>query len=144
MVVQEGGQQVVGRSNSMEITCKVQVQILHGNHLGIPASGSSALNAKAGAKGRLSEGDDGFPAKLCHGLSQSHGRGRLSLSGGSGIDGGHKDELPVLSVLDLFPEFIREFCFVLSVELQVLLRDTDGGSHIFDVHHFCFLRDLNI
>ena len=144
MVVQKGCQQIVGGGDGMEIPRKVQVQVLHGDYLGIAAPGRSPFDAEAGAKGGLPEGDDSLPPQLCHGLPQPHGGSRLPLSGGSGVDGCHKDQLPVLSVLDVLPELIGELCLVLSVEFQVLLRDADGGGHVPDVHHFCFLCDLNI
>ena len=35
MVVQHGGQQVICRTDGMQVTGKMQVDILHGHHLGM-------------------------------------------------------------------------------------------------------------
>ena len=40
MVVQHGGQQIVGRANGVKVPGKMQVDVLHGHHLGIAAAGS--------------------------------------------------------------------------------------------------------
>ena len=48
VVVQHGGQQVVGSADGMEVASKVQVDVLHGHHLGVAAAGRAALDAEHG------------------------------------------------------------------------------------------------
>ena len=49
IVVEQGADGVVGRGYGMEVACEVQVYLLHWQHLGIAATGSTALDAEAGA-----------------------------------------------------------------------------------------------
>jgi hypothetical protein len=50
VVVDHCGKQVVGRANGMDIACKVKVNVLHWQDLGIPAAGCAALHTESGPK----------------------------------------------------------------------------------------------
>ena len=54
MVVQKSCQEIVGGGNCMEITGKVQIQILHRHNLRVSAAGCTSLDSKTRSKGRLS------------------------------------------------------------------------------------------
>ena len=54
VVVEQSSEQVVRGCDGMEITGKMQIQILHRNDLGITAAGSAALDAEAWSERRLS------------------------------------------------------------------------------------------
>ena len=56
-------QQVVGRGDGVHIPGKVEVDILHGQHLGIAAPGGAALDAEHRPQGGLPQGDDGVLAQ---------------------------------------------------------------------------------
>ena len=60
MVVQHGRQQVVGRADGVEVAGKMQVDVLHGHHLSIPAAGRAALDAEHRPQGRLPKGHQSF------------------------------------------------------------------------------------
>jgi len=45
--VNGSGQQIVGGSNGMNVTGKVQVELFHGHNLRITAAGGPALDAKS-------------------------------------------------------------------------------------------------
>ena len=49
VVVEHGGDEVVGGADGVEVAGEVQVDVLHGDDLGIAAAGSAALDAKHGA-----------------------------------------------------------------------------------------------
>ena len=106
MIVQHRCQQVIGGSDRMEVSGKVEIQILHGNNLGVSASGCPSFDPKAGAERRLAQRDQGLLPHLCHRFSKSDCRSRLSLSCGGRVDRCHKDELSVFVVFDLIPQFI--------------------------------------
>ena len=93
MVVQHGGQQVVGSTDGMEVTGKVQVDILHGDDLSPAATGSTALNAKDGAERRLAQGHGALDAATTQAIGQTDGRGSLALARRRWVDSGHEDEL---------------------------------------------------
>ena len=62
MIVEHGGQQVVGGADGMEVAGKVQVDVLHGDDLGPTAAGGTALYAKDGAERRLAQGHGALDA----------------------------------------------------------------------------------
>ncbi len=93
MVIKHGGQQVVGGTDSVEVTGKVQVDVLHGDHLSPATTGSTALNAKDGAERRLAQGHGTLDAATTQAIGQTDGRGGLALARRRGVDSGHEDEL---------------------------------------------------
>ena len=96
MVVEHGGQQVVGSTDGMEVTGKVQVDILHGDDLSPAAAGSTALNAKDGAERRLAQGHGALDAATTQAVGQTDGRGGLALARRRWVDSGHEDELSLV------------------------------------------------
>ncbi len=64
VVVQQRRQQVVGRADGVEVAGEVQVDVLHGDDLGVAAAGRAALDAEHGAEGRLAQRDDHVLALL--------------------------------------------------------------------------------
>ena len=93
MVVEHGGQQVIGGADSMEVTGKVQVDILHGDDLSPAAAGSAALNAKDGAERRLAQGHGTLDAASAQAIGQTDGRGGLTLARRRWVDSSHENEL---------------------------------------------------
>ena len=96
VVVEQGGNHVVGGSDGVEVTSEMEVDLLHGQHLSVSASGSSALHAEAGAKRRLAQSyacaaTDGVKSE-----SQTDAHCGFADTGTCGRDGCHKDELALL------------------------------------------------
>ena len=95
-VVDHGSQQVVGGANGVQVTGKVQVDILHGHHLCVAAAGSAALYAEHGAKAGLTQAEHGLFAQRVHGVGQTYAGSSFALTGRGGADGGDKDQLALL------------------------------------------------
>ena len=93
MVVEHGGQQVVGGTDSVEVSGKVQVDVLHGDDLGPAAAGGTALYAKDGTERRFAQGNGALDAATTQTVGQTDGRGGLALACRRGIDSGHEDKL---------------------------------------------------
>ena len=128
----------------MEIPCEMKVQIFHGNHLGIAAAGRSALNAKAGPKRRLTQGDYRSFPQLPEGFTQAYAGCGLAFPGGRGIDGCHQYQLSIRVFFDGIHVLIGYFRFILSVKLQLILFDPQLLRHLNDWLHDRFLCDFNI
>ena len=88
MVVEHRRQQVVGGTDRMEVTGKVQIDVFHRNDLGIAAAGSTAFDTEDRSQGRFTQSDDRILADLAKSVRQADGRGRLSFAGRCRIDGG--------------------------------------------------------
>ena len=93
MVIEHGGQQVVGSTDGMEVAGKVQVDVLHGNDLGPTAASGTALDAKDGTERRLTQGHGALDTATTQAIGQTDGRGGLALARGRWVDSGHEDEL---------------------------------------------------
>ena len=59
VVIDEGGKEVIGGGDGVDIAGKVQVDLLHGEHLGVAAARGAALETEHGAEGGFPQGDDG-------------------------------------------------------------------------------------
>ena len=115
VVVEHCGKQHMRRGNRMEVTGKVQVDVLHRHNLRIAAAGSAALDAHAGAEGRLTQCHDNTLAELMHALCQTNGRGGLAFTGRSRSNRGYKNQLARLLLLYTTDQVIGKLGLVLAV-----------------------------
>ena len=60
VVVEQGGNHVVGRCHGVEVAREMQVDVFHRQHLRIAAAGCAALHAEAGTQGGFAQGDHRF------------------------------------------------------------------------------------
>ena len=88
VVIQHGSQKVVGRADGMEVTGEVEVDILHGNNLGIAAAGCTALDAEDRAERGLAQRDNGVLSDLAQTVGEADGGGGFPFTGRRRGDGG--------------------------------------------------------
>ncbi len=143
MGVQQSREQVVGSPDGVEVAGEVQVDVLHGHHLGVPAAGSAALDAEHGPERRLAQGHDHVLAALGQGIGEPDGGGGLALAGGRGVDGGHQDEL-ARGVLLVAQEVEIHLGLVVAVQLKVLLVDAGNGGDLANGFRFGRLGNFNV
>ena len=144
VVVQHGGQQVVGRADGVEVAGEVEVDVLHGHHLGVAAAGGATLHAEHRAQGGLPQGHHGVLAQPAHPVRQAHGGGGLALPRRGGVDGRHQDQLAVGPVRPVGKQLQVDLGLVLSIVLQVLLVHPGHRRDVPDGLHGTGLCDLNI
>ena len=144
VVVEHGCAKVVGSTDGVEVAGEVKVDVLHGDDLGHAAACGTTLDAKHGAQGGLSQAERGGFANGPEGVREADGRGGLALAGGSGVDGGHEDELAlgglVLEGVDV------DLRLVVAVGNQLILGEPDLLGDLGDGERvlLCFLRDLDV
>ena len=129
MVVEHGGQQVVGGTDGMEVAGKVQVDVLHGDDLSPTAAGGTALHAKHGAERRLAQGNGALDAATTQTVGKADGRGGLALARGRGVDSGHEDKLGLV-ISWLVEQGIVDLCLVKAVRNQMLNVDAGVLGHL--------------
>ena len=129
MVVEHGGQQVVGGTNSMEVTSKVQVDVLHGDDLRPATAGGTALDAEDGTERRLTKGHSALDATTAQAIGQTDGRSGLALARRRGVDGGHEDELGLV-ISWLIEQRVVDLSLVEAVRNQMLYVDAGVLSHL--------------
>ena len=126
----------------MQVTGKVQVDVLHGHHLCVAAAGSAALYAEHGAKAGLAQAEHGLFAQCVHGIGQTYAGSSFALTGRGGADGGDKDQLALLfGVVD---QPVVDLGLVAAIGDHTFLLQTQLGGDLGDGLHFSFLRDLDI
>ncbi len=95
VVVEQGGEQVVGRADGVEVAGEVQVDLLHRNDLGVAAAGRTALHPEAGPERRLAQADHRLLADAVEAVAEADGRRGLAFAGRGRIDRGDQDQLAV-------------------------------------------------
>ena len=143
MVVNHSCQQVVRCADSVEVAGEVKIDILHRNYLCVSAACCSALYAEYRSQGRLTKGYHNLLANLLHTVCQTYGCGGLSLSCRSRVDSGYQNQLTILSRF-LLQQIVVNFCFVLSVLLQIFVVDTCLCRDVSNRQHLCFLCDFDV
>ena len=143
VVVQHGGQEVVGRADGVEVAGEVQVDVLHGNDLGVSAACSAALHAEHGAQAGLAQRDDHVLALASQRVGQAHRRGGLALAGGRRVDGRHQDELAG-RVLLVGEQVVVHLRLVRTVQLEIRLRHARLLGDRADVLGFRRLGNFNV
>ena len=125
--VDEGGEEVVGGGDGVEVAMKVEVDLVRGFDLGAAAAGGSALHAEDGAEGGLAGGDDGALADVLEALDEADGGDGLAFAGDGGCGGGDENELAAMGV--------REVSLVEQGLVQKVKRDlgADGAAAVVEV-----------
>ena len=142
MVVHHGRQQIVGRSNGVEVAGEVQVDLLHGQHLRIAAARSAALHAEYRAQRGLTQRQHGLFAQYGHAVGQAYADGGLALSGRGRIDGCHQNQpRPVRLCRIGRGVHLRH---IASVGAKVFLIDARCPGNLCNGPHLCLLSNFNI
>ena len=119
IVVQQGGYHIVSRGDGMEITCKVQVYLIHREHLCITASSGTTLHAEAGTQRGLTQGHHSLLADAVQSQCQAYAHGSLSYSCLGGCDGSDQYQL-MLSCLMLIYQFQGKLGCISAIGLNDL------------------------
>ena len=89
----------------VEVTGEVQVDIFHGNDLGITPACGSALDPETGTKTWLSQTGDGLFANTVQGISQTNAGCCLALTRRGRRNRRYQDKLPFLPAVETFKKF---------------------------------------
>ena len=143
MVVKHCGKQVVCCTDGVEVTCEVQVDILHRNDLRVSAACGAALDAKHGAKRGLAKSDHAVLANAAHTVGKTDGGGGLSLARRGGGDRRYKHQLAVVT-LAVFQQRVVDLCLVFAVLLEIFFIHARDFCNLGNGLHFCALCNFNV
>ncbi len=144
MVVDHRAKKVVGGTDGMHIPCEMEVDIIHGNHLGITTAGRAAFDPENRPQRGFAESQHTFFPHLAQSLCQTHRNGGFAFPGGSGIDGGNQDQFTVLFVLHPLHTRLPDFGFIMSVQFQFIGLNTGGKRNFGYRQHMSTGRNFNI
>ena len=142
MVIHHGGQQVVGRADGVQIAREVQVDVLHGHHLGIAAARGAALDAKHGAKAWLAQRKAHVFAHAVQRVGKAYAGGGFALARGRGADGRNQNHLG--GRLFFGHHLCHNFCLCAAVGNHRLLRDPHLLGHLQNGGQNGLLGNLDI
>ena len=144
MIVDQRGQEVVCRRDSVHIAGKMQIDFFHRHNLRITAAGRAALNAKHRTERRLTQGNDRFSSNQLHRIAETdRGRG-LALAGRRRIDRGNQNQLPVGLVRERAVQLLAELAFILSIRLNVRFVNAERRRNLCNRLHLRLLRNFNV
>src|SRR5262249_37341533 len=144
VVVDQGGEQVVRRGDSVEVPGEVEVDVFHGDDLRVAAARRTALDAKAGPQAGFTQADDRLLADAVEAIAEADGRGRLALAGGGRGDRGHQDELAVGPCPQLLHKIEGDLRLGRTIAVKVLVGNPDALSDLLDRPYLRGPRDLDI
>ena len=142
MVVEHRGEEVVRRADGVEVACEVEVDVLHGDDLGVSAAGGASLDAEDGTEARLAQREDDALPEAMEGVGETHGGRGLALASRRGVDGRHEDELALLRTV--LEGMDVDLGLGVAVGLEHVLREPDLLCDLRDGKHLSFLCDLDV
>ena len=142
VVIHHGGQQIVGRSDGMQIAGKMQVDVLHGQHLGVAAARRAALDAKYGALRGLAQRQHGVFAVAAHAVRQRNADGGFALAR-RGWRNGRDQNQPRARGLILIGSWIH-LGDIAPIAGQAILADACLPGDLCNGLHHGSLRNLKV
>ena len=132
MVVDHRRQQVVRLRHAVHVAGEVQVDVLRGDHLGIPAAGGAALHAKVGAKGRLADAERGLLAQAVDGVGEADGDSGLAFAAAGRRDRCDEEKLAVRLVDAVLEDGERQLGDVLAVKVDAIGIESERAGDFAD------------
>ena len=133
VVIQHGGAEVVCSADSVEVSGKVKVDILHRNYLGIAATCSTTLDAKDRTQRRLSQGQHGRLSQAGQGICQTYRGSSLSLARRRWINSSNQHKLSAKRLI--CQSTCIKLCLITTIRLQKILWNTRTLCHLKDGKH---------
>ena len=143
VVVQQGADSVVRRGHRMEVACKVQIDLLHRQHLGIATTGGTTLHAETGTQRGFAQRHSGLLTQAVQAQRQSDADGGLADTGFRGADGRHQDEAALLHLLfvDKSDGHLRH---VASIGFNLFWVDAQLSGNLADGFQLAFACNLYV
>src|SRR5829696_5948936 len=144
VVVDHGGELVVGLGDRVDVTGEVQIERLHRHDLAVAAAGGTALDTEHRAHRGLAHRHRRRLADVLEGLPEAYGGRRLSLTQRGWRYGGDHHVFGLRPVGELFDgvEFYLGYAF--SVGLQEMLTDAYLGGYLVQRPELRLPGDLQV
>ena len=140
--VDERGEQVVGRSDRVQVAREVEVQVLHRHDLRMTGARGAALDAEDRPERGLPQAQRDGLADLAEALRQRDRRRRLALARTGRRDRGDADDLPVGPVGQPIEHAEIDLGLVAAVHLDLVIQQARLGGDVGDRPKFGLLGDL--
>ncbi|CUH50222.1 hypothetical protein RUA4292_04428 [Ruegeria atlantica] len=128
----------------MEIPGKVQVHFLHRNNLRVTAPCSAALHAEVRAQRGFADTDHRILPNAVQTITQTNGRGRLTLTRRRRVDRGDQHQLAVFSTLNRVDELLAHLRLVMAIGQQISRIDANLSANFLNRLLLRLARDFNV
>src|SRR5947199_1460133 len=142
--VQDRRDQVVRRADGVDVPGEVEVDLLHRQDLGPPASRRAAFRPEDRPEGRLADGDDPLRAEAVQGLAEADRGQRLSLPVAGRGRAGDEDELALPTLSDSIDRRELDFRDEVALQDEVVPRQAEVLGDVDDRPHLRRLRDFDV
>ncbi len=144
MIVDQGRQQVVRRTDGVEIAGEMQVDVLHRHDLGIAAAGRPALDTETRSERRFAQADQRRVTDPVQGITEADGGGGFTLASRGGRDRGDQDKLAGRVVPPPRDRLERDLGLVPPVGFDLVPAKSQPGRDPVDRLQRRLLRDLDV
>ena len=132
-VVDEGGREVVGRADGVDVAGQMEVEVLHRDDLAVAAARGAALDPEDRSERRLADRDGGSLADPVQALGEPDRGRRLALAERGRGDRGDEDVLAArVRGLEPFDRLEADLGLDRTVELDLVLGQAEVGGHVDD------------
>src|SRR2546428_720684 len=122
----------------------MEVDVLHGEHLRVPAPRRAALRAKHRPEGGLADCDDRLRPDAVQGLAEADGGQGLPLPVPGRRDSRDEDEVPLLRLAGAFDGLETDLRDVVPLEDEVFPGESEVRGDLDDRPHLRGLSDLDV
>ncbi len=136
--------EVVRGGNGVQVTCEMEIDLFHGEHLRTTTPCSTALDAKDRPHRWFPHHAGCALTDAVEGLRQTDGRHRFSFTKRCGIDRGHEHKRALRSVHTLGNARPRQFCNVGAVSMKAVGWNGEFPSDVTDVFQGGTTRDVEV
>ena len=144
VVVNQGRKRIVGSCNGMHVSSEVEINIFHWQHLGITTSSSTTLNPHYWTKRWFADSNHGFLANLVQGIRKTNSNSWFPFTCRCWVDSSNQNQFSNWIALNCTNFIKAELSLVLSVQLQIIVRNTKFLHNINDWFQLNTLCDFNI
>ena len=143
IVVEQCGNQVIGRCHGVEVARKVQVDIFRGQYLCISATGSTAFHSEARPERRLTQSDDCLLAYIVQAHTQPYTHCGLAHTGFGGGNGCNKDKFVFGHFLVVY-QTVRYFGDITAIVIHIVLGKSYPGGNFTNFFQLGFASNLRV
>ena len=144
VVVETGGQEIVGQFDGVNVAGEVEVDVLHGDDLGIAAAGGATLHPKAGAHRWFPKARHRLLADSPQGVGQPDAGRCLSLARRRRGNGRDEYQLARRRVLETAEQVERNLGLVFAVEFQIVVRNPQFSGNFCNREHPRLAGDFDV
>ena len=144
MIIDEGREQIMARSNRMRIPCQMQIDVLHRHDLGAPSSRPAAFDAKDRSKRRLAQRHDSALAHSAKSHRQSYRGRRFPFTQRRRIDGSDENVSATRFLRQTVERRQTDFCFISSIEMKLAGRQSKSFGDLLDGKGLIGARNVEV